>query len=401
MIRTTTNGVLRGYRYNLRRSSYQLNKSRETVLTQRNFNSFAEDPATAAQCFQLRRSYLHSQSQFAVGESVGRKYDVAYKAIESVLENVNTCKDSSAFRDVITGLSDTSGAGRNALGGSLSSLAKGIVQTMNSCRYGETFVFSGADGLNIPFTWEDDKLCYRGIPVDSQTPVVEMSAADPNVPATFDKDGKPMTPAPGTADTDIFYKKENGDLITKADYDKEKKNADALNYMAFEEKKNVDLGLGMQENEDGKIISSSVFDSSMQGITFLGYGTDKDGLPNNVVSIVARMGAILERCDPDSGKFASDADRDELKKLAEKFDDAADQLSDRHVEMTTRKAFLDDNQKQLDETANAAVEHFMGLEDADMAESITSFVYAKYCYDTSLKIGNSILSQSLMDYINT
>ena len=401
MIRTTTNGVLKGYRYNLRRSSFQLNKSRETVLTQRNFNSFAEDPATAAQCFQLRRSYLHSQSQFAVGQSVGRKYDVAYKAIESVLENVNTNKDSSAFHDLIWGESDNAGAGRNALGASLNSLAKGIVQTMNGCRYGENFVFSGADGLKIPFTWEGDKLCYRGIPVDSETPKVEMTAGNPPVPQTFNQAGTAFTPAPNTPDTDIYYKKENGDLITKADYYKEKKNAEALQYMAFEEKKNVDLGLGMKEDANGKMLNSSVFDSSLQAINFLGYGCDENGRPNNIVSLAKRMGDILERCDPNSGKFASEEDRIELQKLGEKFQDSANKLSDRHVELTTRKAFLDDNQKQLDETANSAVEHFMGLEDADMAESITSFVYAKYCYDTSLKIGNSILSQSLMDYINT
>ena len=51
MIRSTTNGVLKSYRYNLQRSNYTLNKARNTVLTGRNFNSFAEAPATAARCF--------------------------------------------------------------------------------------------------------------------------------------------------------------------------------------------------------------------------------------------------------------------------------------------------------------------------------------------------------------
>lgn len=54
MIRSTTNGVLKSYRYNLQRSSYTLNKAMNTVLTGRNFDTYAADPATAARCFQMR-----------------------------------------------------------------------------------------------------------------------------------------------------------------------------------------------------------------------------------------------------------------------------------------------------------------------------------------------------------
>ena len=42
----------------------------------------------------------------------------------------------------------------------------------------------------------------------------------------------------------------------------------------------------------------------------------------------------------------------------------------------------------------------MALEDEDPAAAISAYMFARYCYDTALKVGNSILSQSLMDYIN-
>ena len=48
MIRATTGGVLRGYRSNLMNSFITLNNARNTMLTQRNFNSYAEDPAAAS-----------------------------------------------------------------------------------------------------------------------------------------------------------------------------------------------------------------------------------------------------------------------------------------------------------------------------------------------------------------
>ena len=53
---------------------------------------------------------------------------------------------------------------------------------------------------------------------------------------------------------------------------------------------------------------------------------------------------------------------------------------------------LEDNFYNLDtQTAN--------LEDVDMVEAISSFIWAEYAYNAALKVGNSILSQSLMDYM--
>ncbi|MBQ2697724.1 MAG: hypothetical protein IJF59_03525, partial [Clostridia bacterium] len=96
-LRSATNAVLKGYRSNLMKSFNTLNKSRDTVLTGRNFNSFAEDPATAAESFQLRRSWLKTESQHSVGEAVVRKYEVAYSALESVVNDVDNMKGDSSF----------------------------------------------------------------------------------------------------------------------------------------------------------------------------------------------------------------------------------------------------------------------------------------------------------------
>ena len=47
-------------------------------------------------------------------------------------------------------------------------------------RYGDNFIFAGADGLKVPFTWgEDGTLCYRGVPVDAAVPDVAMSNGAP------------------------------------------------------------------------------------------------------------------------------------------------------------------------------------------------------------------------------
>ena len=45
-------------------------------------------------------------------------------------------------------------------------------------------------------------------------------------------------------------------------------------------------------------------------------------------------------------------------------------------------------------------ERYAALEDVDMADALTSFVWAQYCYNAALKVGNNVLSESLMDYLN-
>ena len=441
MIRSTTNGVLKSYRYNLQRSSYTLNKAMNTVLTGRNFDTYAADPATAARCFQMRRSFQRVNSQYSVSESVTRKYEQAWSALGSVVDDVNNQKTSSAYQDILHSINDPTASGRNSLGQSLTELAKGIVQTMNG-RYGDNFIFAGADGLKVPFTWgEDGTLCYRGIPVDAAVPDIAMSNGAPltlNDQGQYDPAGtnyllsggvktisvddyeaavkagnaptvlRDTTGAGQLVDADgnistterYYLVRDNSKTISKADYEQAEKDLASLDYLSKSEVKYADLGLGLQEDgKTGEVIGSSVFNVALQGINFLGYGVDADGDPKNIVSIISRMGQILLNCDATTGAFA-EGERDEFQRLADKFEASAALLQDKHIELDTQADFLKSNQTQLESMAYTLEQQFLGIEDVDPAEAISQLSWAKYCYNTALKVGNSILSQSLMDYIN-
>lgn len=441
MIRSTTNGVLKSYRYNLQRSSYTLNKAMNTVLTGRNFDTYAADPATAARCFQMRRSFQRVNSQYSVSESVTRKYEQAWSALGSVVDDVNNQKTSSAYQDILHSINDPTASGRNSLGQSLTELAKGIVQTMNG-RYGDNFIFAGADGLKVPFTWgEDGTLCYRGIPVDAAVPDIAMSNGAPltlNDQGQYDPAGtnyllsggvktisvddyeaavkagnaptvlRDTTGAGQHVDADgnistterYYLVLDNSKTISKADYEQAEKDLASLDYLSKSEVKYADLGLGLQEDsKTGEVIGSSVFNVALQGINFLGYGVDADGDPKNIVSIISRMGQILLNCDATTGAFA-EGERDEFQRLADKFEASAALLQDKHIELDTQADFLKSNQTQLESMAHTLEQQFLGIEDVDPAEAISQLSWAKYCYNTALKVGNSILSQSLMDYIN-
>ncbi len=372
MIRATTGGVLKSYKTSLMNSFIRLNNSRNTVLTQRNFNSYAEDPAAASQSYQLHRTFQRVDSQITVSNSIVRKYSTAYSALDGVVSMVDNKKGDSSWNSVLRAANEPTGSGRTSLGQELKQLSESIIQTMNN-QYGNVFTFSGADGLNVPFTWEgeggDRQLCYRGIPVDVAIPEPEYDTTDPTIVVNQDK---------------IDAAKER---LAKLDY---------LNG----ETRFVDIGLGLKEDLNGKLIESSAFNDSLPGITALGYGTDENGDPNNIASIIYRMGSILSRCDETSGEWHSDEDKAEFQRLALKFDDAAAEVKKFHVELSTKVSFLNNNHEQLKTTAATVNEQLHDIDKCDMSEAITSFVYAQYCYNAALKMGNSILSGSLMDYLN-
>lgn len=347
MIRVTTNATLKSYRYNLMQSSNNRNDAQNTVLTGRYFNSFSEDPATATRCFQLRRNYQRVESQHGVGESVVSKYEVAWSSILSVVDDVNNMKGDSSLTSIVEAGSDTAGAGRNALGQQLEQLAEGIVSTMNA-KFGDNFVFAGADGLNVPFTWDEDgNLCYRGINVNAEVGTEEY---------------------------------------------------ETLQYLVKEEKKFADIGLGMEEDANGNLIETSAYNVALHGINFLGYGTNEDGSYNNIVTIIKEMGDILQNCD-ENGYF-QDGDRARFDELFAQFEDSAHALEQKHIEMDTEAEFLKDNQLQLEKQAYTLKEQYILMEDVDQADAITAYSWAQYSYNAALRVGNSILSESLMDYIN-
>lgn len=527
MVRATTIGVLKNYRYGLNKSFTKQNDARTTVLTHRNFNSFAEDPSAAAQTFQLRRARMTAESQYTVCETALRRFETAWSSLYTVIDRVDNGGVNSVKNTDLTALSDPVGDARKALGKQLDILADTLVQVMND-KYADNFLFSGADGQTVPFTWGDNgELLYRGIPVDASMPdtltVKNDAGEDVNISLKLDADGnydaangtetyflngkaglvefsRPsdeeidngkledfLSKPPADAKTDngkpvivdendkvltedeakraikdgndVFYRvpdqngvdnklvsanpciatppdnalkdaagnpvilKEDGtaytsidevkaDLlagkkcsyvtvdeggtISKADYDKEVKNVEKLRYLSEDEKLFQDIGLGNEEDANDKTITSSVFDSTLQGINFLGFGKDADGDPKNIVSLVKRMANV---CNADYDGPLSKEDYAELYRLVGKTEDASEELHNQHVAMDARSTKLKNNLELLEKNQDTLTEQYAAIEDVDDADAISAFLWATYSYNAALRVGNSVLSQSLMDYM--
>jgi len=345
MIRVTTNGTLRGYKSSLMRTSNAVNLARTKVLTQSNYTTYAEDPAAATQAFKLRRSFSRANAQLESTKTLNSKFSAACDALKSVKGDL---ADGQAKISSLAGLNDANASGRQPLGEVLQSSAESIVQIMNS-QYGSSFIFGGKDSLgDAPFQMQtvggEKVLTYRGVAVDD--------------------------PA----------------------------NAAALKAMAGEASY-VDVGSGLTE-VDGDLISSSAFNGALSGISYIGYGVDKDGDPKNMASIMQKLSDIFGRCDADTGAWASDQDKADASRLTEKLTDSIDEITNQWTALDGQTSYLTTSENRLTELSDNLNEQILGIEQVDLASAITDFSWAQYCYNAALKVGNSILSQSLIDYMN-
>ena len=162
----------------------------------------------------------------------------------------------------------------------------------------------------------------------------------------------------------------------------------------------LDLGLGLQEDEQDNLINGTAFDSALPGISVLGYGMDQDGDPKNVAMILKKLGNIMERCDSKSGNWANDTDKADAERLLKKLQNSVAELSNQHTSIDTKGKFLQSNQTRLKDQADVLQEERYNIENIDPADAISELLYNYSCYNAALKIGTQLLTQSLIDYMN-
>lgn len=479
--RITTNGVLRNYRSNLYKSYNTLNTAMTRLQTHREYNSYAEDPTSANTAFQLRRSIWRTNDQLNNTNNTIGIYDTAYTAMDSICDGNDSRPGFDAIKEKLEVLNGPTGDGRVPLGQTLLSTAESIVQVMNS-QYAGNFVFAGADGHNVPFTWEETEdgskvLLYRGVNVNTPNPELvnqfteeihaEEMAAKPNAKPsesnvetqdilneagdtvigkrtiTYTKDDA-TDPLSDTVVTtkEEYYKLDgdnkpkqkvdaNGDKVVDADgkpvyevdpaqnKDPEETRVQS-SAKAFEEKYGVsleqatkdyekmqkmlgehtyvDIGLGFKE-ENGEVVPTSAYDTCLHGPEILGWGVDEDGDPKNIVSLMWELGKIAQRCNAEDGKFAP-GDEERANVLCDKLKTSLDKVSEQHVKLTAETKYLYSNVEILTNARDALDSQRAEIEQVKPALAIEEMSWANYAYNAALKIGNTILSQSLIDYMS-
>lgn len=239
--------------------------------------------------------------------------------------------------DILQGIDgSTSADQRKSIALTLRETAKSIVLNANAT-YGDTFIFSGASSKEVPFVLDDDgTLTYRGIDVDSTDP---------------------------------------GDL--------------AILKNLSNEKVYLDLGFGLKEDA-GQLVDDSAFNTSVPGINLLGYGTNDDGISKNIVTLLNDMADELEKPTISDSRF---------KLMTDQFTESRNGVIDFATQLGTQSTFLENTKARLEDDHISINTKLVALENVDMADAITNYSWAQYAYNAALKVGNSILSPSFIDFM--
>lgn len=238
----------------------------------------------------------------------------------------------------VSAISGTNASVRDTYAATFREMQKSMVHTLNT-KYGNVYAMAGSDGMNPPFALTNDgKVTYRGVDVNSD---------DPADQAKLDA------------------------MVKEHSY--------------------VDLGFGLTiDPNTGEVVSSSAFDAAFPGIKAVGYGKDADGLSNNVMVLIGEMADVLDADNFDEAKY---------KQLWTKLGQSAEKLQNSLTEIGTKSKLLSSTESRLENEKLNITTQFDNTVNIKEAEALMNFSYAQYIYNVSLKIGTSILTPSLLDFM--
>ncbi|MCI8939915.1 MAG: hypothetical protein HFH12_07985 [Dorea sp.] len=342
-MRITTNAILRNYKSNLGTSLKNLDTARTRVMTQRRFNSTAEDPSSALRAAVLERKYAKNEDYLNIVKDVQSFQD----SQEDAAMQIENIAKTLSKRYGLEALNGTNGSleTRETYADAWRGAQQSLLLSLNASYEGK-YVFAGSDGKNSPFklTTHDDgsqTLTYRGVDVNSQ---------DPDDQAILRQLSK-----------DTLY---------------------------------VDLGFGLNvegDVNDVSIESSSAFNTSLPGINLIGYGfDDESGLTNNMVLLCGQIADVLE---------AEDFDREKYTELLAQFDKGRNNVLEKVTILGTQTEFLTTTKDRLETGSIGLATQIDNVVNVDMAEAIMNFSWAQYAYNSALKVGNNILTPSFIDFM--
>lgn len=156
------------------------------------------------------------------------------------------------------------------------------------------------------------------------------------------------------------------------------------------EKVYIDLGFGLQFDENSNILPQSAYNSALPGITFLGYGMNTDGTPKNAYSVMGKIADMLE-----SDTVSLDA----ISPYWDSLQQTADSITTQISEIGAKETFLTTTQTHLEDTNTNLLSKGNDVEFVEPYDAIMDWMTQQFCYQACLQMGTNILQPTLMDFL--
>lgn len=165
----------------------------------------------------------------------------------------------------------------------------------------------------------------------------------------------------------------------------------------------VDIGLGVDWNETGDLIPSSAYNSALNGLSFIGFGStigeDGELRSNNLAMLMYEMGTVLKACDETTGTWPEGWGTERVSALTKAIESSVNGVTVEHIRLSNNANYLQTNLTQLKAQRDNLNAQILDIEQIDPADAITEYMYARYAYNAALSVGSSILTNTLLDYL--
>jgi flagellar hook-associated protein 3 FlgL len=327
-MRITTGMMTNRYIRNLNKSAKEMNYLNEKVYTGRKFFKGSDDPVSAIKAYKLRREYRSTEIYDGNIRDVESFLTAAESSLMEISNNLET-----VYTSYLKGITGTMGPeDREIIAKELENLQASILTSLNA-KFEDRYIFGGTSKDELPFTVKDGELYFKGYNV--------------NLPAN-----------------EAVLKELEDEVI------------------------NIDLGLGITFNGED-LNSDTVFDISMSGLKFMGYG-EKDGIANNLYTLIGDIKEQLLR---------EDFSMDNISPYLEKFEEQKKQVLVRVTDLGSKVNYLNYLKTRNEDNQFNLNKKILDVEHVDPAEAIIDFKMQEYSYNAALAMGNKILQNSFIDFI--
>jgi len=346
-MRVTNKMLTSRYTRDLNKSLSNLNTLAQQVETGRKFFKGSEDPIGAVKAYRLRREYLKNEDYLTNIQEA----DSILTSAESNLMGINKNLEG-VYVSYLKGMTGTMGKEeREIVSKELARIQESMITTLNS-QFNDKYLFGGSSMSEPPFEVKNDGLYYKGI---------NMSIADQNA-------------ANGTPEKEAYLKLQE---LSK-------------------ENMFIDLGLSLQVDNTGKVNENSVFDLSIPGINFIGYGkTTINGkeVSNNIYDLISNIRTELEK---DDSSFSID----ELTPYITNFDKQKNESLKQITNLGSKTNYIDFLKTRTDDNNLNLTKKIKSVEFVDPAEAIMNWKMQEYAYNAALQMGTKLIKPSFIDFMN-
>lgn len=447
-IRITTSMISKTYKKNANKSLDAYNYYSNRATTKRAFSRTSEDVFSATRAFKVRHESKANEDHLRNVEYAKNFLDTGEGNIQIINKVFQDAKEQMTA--AINGTKK--GEDRSVYATSFRTIQDSLVSTLNT-KYADQYIFGGSDTSKAPFSIVDGELYYRGINVNTGKNLNGTSVAIGSATSvSFGTDGAEnlngvsltvtRNTTPGATNTVSYDATNNAITVslvegaTNEDLQNVLRDAftndaglsglgvdaskitvsgsptgvasvskldDAGNAVAStisdvadlkalaEETMYIDIGLGLDFDSNGKINEQSVFDMSMPGISFLGYGKDADGNNENIFTILSEIADYFE-----DDSFTTEGSNP----YSQRLENAYNAFIKKYTEFGSKSEMIEYTNDYLEDKSLDLTEKQDNIEYVDPMEAYIDLMTARTSYMAAIQIGTNMIQPTILDFMN-